>query len=192
MAMTSLTSMLDPCGIGTTGEQAGSQSSEQDRQECAGFQDRIAADHFAGIENLRAAARTWPGRRKVECTPIMNSANNSSSTQCCAKPIPATIMIAISSALTLLRMRALSKRSPNWPASPENTTKGRMNRPAAMFSPAIPGVAAAPAGGLIGDEYDQHVLEKVVVERTTGLGHEERQEAPFAQEPELVGCAHDC
>lgn len=74
------------------------------------------------------------GAKNVECAPIMNSANNSNTTLCCAKPMPATIMMAISNALMHLRMRALSKRSPSWPASPENTTKGSMNRPAAILA----------------------------------------------------------
>src|SRR5216683_4449241 len=50
---------------------------------------------------------------------------------------------------------------------------------------------SAPAGRLISHEDDQHVLEKIVVKRAASLGYEEWQEAPLAQESELVGFAHD-
>src|SRR6266850_7328554 len=48
----------------------------------------------------------------------------------------------------------------------------------------------APAGRLISHENDQHVLEEIVVERAASLRYEERQEAPLAQESELIGFAH--
>ncbi len=53
-----------------------------------------------------------------------------------------------------------------------------------------PDRAVALDGQLVENRQDQRLLEYIVVERTKGLGNEERQETPFAQQSELRGVAH--
>jgi hypothetical protein len=53
----------------------------------------------------------FAGAKKVECTPIRNSALSSTSMLCTANPSAAIVMMTISAALTTLSTTALSKRS---------------------------------------------------------------------------------
>ncbi len=81
------------------------------------------------------------GPKKVEWTPIANKAASISGMarpwiatpiQASASPAAPTIMIAISHALTMRMIRALSRASASCPASAENRKKGRMKMPVAI------------------------------------------------------------
>ena len=87
------------------------------------------------------------GPKKVECTPIANSASISSGmaststampSQARNRPIAPTPMMAISAAFTRRMMAALSRRSASCPAMADSRKNGRMNtaeaRPENMVS----------------------------------------------------------
>ena len=72
------------------------------------------------------------GPKKVEWTPIANTAASISGMLASMIPAPPTIMIPISASLMMRISRALSWSSASWPDSAENRKKGRMNRPCAI------------------------------------------------------------
>jgi hypothetical protein len=81
------------------------------------------------------------GPKKVECTPIANSASSISGMaiawvsrpcQAISSPAAPTIMMPISASLTQRMIIALSRMSASWPESAERMKNGRMNRPEAI------------------------------------------------------------
>ena len=81
------------------------------------------------------------GPKKVECTPMANSASSISgmASECTAmcrhassSPAAPTSMMAISQAFTMRMIFALSRISANWPESEDSTKKGMMNTPEEM------------------------------------------------------------
>ena len=80
-----------------------------------------------------------------------------------------------SAAFTACSTRVRSKRSASWPATPENSTNGRMNRPPARLASSC-AIEARVVRGLVGGGEHHHVPQQVVVagperlraERTAG------------------------
>ena len=129
------------------------------------------------------------GPKKVEWTPIANKASSSSGIatpwtmipcQAINSPAAPTSMIAISHALTMRMIRALSRASASWPDKRREQEEGQDED--AGGDRAEPGLRGLVIIDLVDDEQHHRVLEQIVVERAEQLGDEQGQEAARAEQ----------
>jgi hypothetical protein len=107
-------------------------SAEQDRDEGAGFHQRVAADQFVLVQML-GQQRISPGRTGSSGSRA-GTAPPAAPPGCGAEARQRDSMMAISSTFTRRVRRALSYLSASWPALAENRKKGRMKMPAARLA----------------------------------------------------------